>query len=112
MRAGFGSHNTSINRRCAIPVYEYQCEDCGRKFDIVATIGEKEAGLAPSCPKCGRQRCRQVFSRFTLLAGSKSESDDFGPDMPDDGADFDGGTDDADDLDSPEDLGAGSDDLD
>jgi putative FmdB family regulatory protein len=97
-----------------MPVYEYQCEECGRKFDIVASLGEKEAGLNPSCPKCGRLRCRQVFSRFTLLTGSKSESDDFGddagaggPGLPDmDGMDDDlGGDDGVDSLGDDDDFG-------
>ena len=50
-----------------MPVYEFQCQDCGKKFEIVATLAEKEVGLDPACPKCGRKRARQVFSRFTLL---------------------------------------------
>jgi len=58
-----------------MPVYEFQCQDCGKKFEIVATLAEKEAGLDPSCPKCGRMRARQVFSRFTLLTGSKTDED-------------------------------------
>ncbi len=60
-----------------MPVYEFQCQDCGKKFEIVATLAEKEAGLNPACPSCGRKRARQVFSRFTLLTGSKTESDEF-----------------------------------
>jgi putative FmdB family regulatory protein len=68
-----------------MPVYEFQCQDCGKKFEIVATLAEKEAGLNPVCPKCGRKRARQVFSRFTLLTGSKTDDgfddglDDMGP---------------------------------
>ncbi len=68
-----------------MPVYEYQCQDCGKKFEIVATLAEKEAGLDPACPKCGRKRARQVFSRFTLLTGSKTDNyfddglEDMGP---------------------------------
>ena len=95
-----------------MPVYEFQCQDCGKKFEIVATLAEKEAGLDPTCPKCGRKRARQVFSRFTLLAGSKTDGDfddgldDMGP--GDDGAGLpDGmGMDDLDDLgsDDPGDL--------
>jgi len=60
-----------------VPVYEHECEVCGRKFDVIATLAEKEAGLKPACPKCGSKRVRQVFGRFTLLTSSKSESDDF-----------------------------------
>lgn len=87
-----------------MPVYEFQCQDCGKKFEIVATLAEKEAGLDPACPKCGRLRARQVFSRFTLLTGSKTEEDlDGGPDDMGAGDDLDGlsdeaGTDDLDDL--------------
>lgn len=62
-----------------MPIYEYQCENCGKKFDVMATLTEKEAGLNPVCPKCGSQRARQVLGRFTLLTSSKA-SDDFGAD--------------------------------
>ena len=80
-----GTDYTGFDWRCLIPVYEFQCQDCGKKFEVVATLAEKEAGLDPACPKCGRVRARQVFSRFTLLTGSKTEddfdegSDDMGP---------------------------------
>ena len=105
LSAGFGSNYTSIDWRCQIPVYEFQCQDCGKKFEIVATLAEKAAGLDPACPKCGRRRARQVFSRFTLLAGSKTESDDFddgldetGPESGGAGLPDDTGMDDLDDL--------------
>jgi putative FmdB family regulatory protein len=68
-----------------MPVYEYQCESCSKKFDIIATLAEKEAGLNPQCPKCGAARARQVLGRFTLLTGSKSEDDfDAGDEAGDD----------------------------
>jgi putative FmdB family regulatory protein len=66
-----------------MPVYEFQCQDCGKKFETVATLAEKEAGLDPACPKCGRKRARQVFSRFTLLTGSKTDGDQFGEGLDD-----------------------------
>jgi len=104
LSAGFGNHYTTVDWRSTMPVYEFQCQDCGKKFEIVATLAEKEAGLDPACPKCGRLRARQVFSRFTLLTGSKTE-EDFGEGSDDMGAgdDLDGlsdeaGTDDLDDL--------------
>ena len=90
-----------------MPVYEFQCQDCGKKFETVATLAEKEAGLDPACPKCGRHRARQVFSRFTLLAGSKTEEDfDDGLDDTGPGADDAGLPDDMD-MDNPDDLGSG-----
>lgn len=96
-----------------MPVYEYQCESCGKKFDLLATLAEKEAGLAPVCPKCGAKRARQVFGRFTLLASSKSSD---GGDLGDEDAGGDvpgGGMDEFDDCDPDElDTLEGSGDLD
>ncbi len=82
-----------------MPVYEFLCEGCGRHFDVVATLAEFDAGLAPVCPKCRGRKCRQVIGPPTLLTGSKSESDlddEFGDDSFDDesGLDDDYGTDD------------------
>ena len=70
----------------------------------MATLAEKEVGLDPACPKCGRMRARQVFSRFTLLTGSKTDEDfDEGPEDMGAGGDLGGLPDDAgmDDLDDP-----------
>jgi putative FmdB family regulatory protein len=96
-----------------VPVYEFQCQDCGKKFETVATLAEKEAGLDPVCPKCGRRRARQVFGRFTLIAGSKTEEDfDDGLDEMGSG-DEDAGLPDDMDMDGLDDLGeGGSDDFD
>lgn len=58
-----------------MPVYEFRCEDCGRRFELVATLAEKEAGLDPECPKCAGADCRQVFSRVNVMTSSKSDSD-------------------------------------
>ena len=94
-----------------MPVYEFECEDCGRKFDIVATLTEKEAGLKPACPKCGCKKTRQVLGRFTLLTSSKSDVDDFdSEDFGDAAAGPDTGLGDDEGLDEL--GGAGSDDMD
>ncbi|MBM3314537.1 zinc ribbon domain-containing protein [candidate division WOR-3 bacterium] len=74
-----------------MPVYEYKCEDCGRGFDLVASIVEKESGLSPACPRCNGMRVRQVFGRFTILSGSKTDSDDFAAGDEDEGMDDYGG---------------------
>ncbi len=78
-----------------MPVYEFSCDDCGKKFDIVATLAEKEAGLHPLCPYCGSMKIHQVFGRFTVMGSSKTDMDfdesdfggeDYGEDL---GGDFD-----------------------
>jgi len=88
-----------------LPLYEYRCEDCGKKSDVLASIAEKEAGLHPVCPKCGSKDCRQVFGRVTVLTSSKSG--EFDDDMPDDPGD----TDDLG-MDEMADSDSGADDLD
>ena len=73
----------------------------------MATLAEKEVGLDPACPKCGRMRARQVFSRFTLLTGSKTDEDfDEGHDDMGAGDDLGGLPDDAG-MDDLDDLGPG-----
>ncbi|MFO7676606.1 MAG: zinc ribbon domain-containing protein [bacterium] len=97
-----------------MPVYEFKCEECGRRFDLVASLAEKESGLKPECPKCGSANCTQVFGRVNIVTTSKSDrdfdndfgaGDDFGggddAGLPDDGLGDDGfgGDSDLDDLD-------------
>ena len=73
----------------------------------MATLAEKEVGLDPACPKCGRTRARQVFSRFTLLTGSKTE-DDFDEGADDMGAGDDlGGLPDEAGMEGLDDMGPG-----
>ncbi len=32
-----------------MPIYEYQCEECGEIFEVFQSVGED---LKPKCPKC------------------------------------------------------------
>ncbi len=52
-----------------MPLYEYRCEDCGRRFEILQRMGEGAEGLA--CPHCGSGRVAKQFSTFAA-AGAKS----------------------------------------
>ena len=54
-----------------MPTYEYVCTECQNKFDVFATLSEKEKGLRPECPKCQSQKTNQVFSSFTVIGGIK-----------------------------------------
>ena len=55
-----------------MPIYEYQCESCGRvlNFLVRSTAGHKP----PACPKCGHARMERVLSRFAPLKGGKKSS--------------------------------------
>ncbi len=92
-----------------MPVYEFRCDTCEKKFDVVATLKEKEAGLKPVCPNCGSSLVRQVFSRFTVIGGSKNDidtdlenldSEDYGDTALDEDFDSDGLSDEGEDIDN------------
>lgn len=44
--------------------YSYKCSDCSNKFDIEATIEEKEMNSKEKfvCPKCKSSKIKQEFS--------------------------------------------------
>jgi putative FmdB family regulatory protein len=75
-----------------MPVYEYQCEECGRKFELVASFAEYDDGLEPVCPKCASKLAQRIIGRPMIVTTSKSESDDFGDDNLGDSGEDDYGT--------------------
>ncbi len=53
-----------------MPIYEYQCQQCGRRFTVfLLNIVDREE---PRCPRCGTTDVRKRFSRVALL---RSEED-------------------------------------
>ncbi len=55
-----------------MPTYEYVCIDCKNKFDVFATLSQKEKGLRPRCPKCQGTNTVQVFGSIMFATGSSS----------------------------------------
>ncbi len=52
-----------------MPIYEYRCQDCGRKVSVlVARMGQE----AEQCPRCGSPKLLRLYSRFAL---ARSEED-------------------------------------
>jgi putative FmdB family regulatory protein len=41
-----------------MPIYEFECEECGNRFDEL--LGSAED--APACPRCGSHRARRRLS--------------------------------------------------
>lgn len=90
-------------------VYEFRCGRCGRRFDVYATLAEKEAGLAPACPRCGSTEVERVFGRvFLLRSGGESAPGAGSAGGEADGEAFSGG----DDFDSGDGWEPGEEDLD
>ncbi|HUK13396.1 MAG TPA: zinc ribbon domain-containing protein [Thermoanaerobaculaceae bacterium] len=52
-----------------MPLYEYSCRDCGRRFEVLQRVGADAAGLA--CPACGGA---QVTKQLSTFASSVSSS--------------------------------------
>jgi len=45
-----------------MPLYEYECQRCGRLFDVRRGIDDTQAQI--ECPTCGDGDVKRVFSRF------------------------------------------------
>jgi putative FmdB family regulatory protein len=44
-----------------MPVYEYDCEECGRRFDLLVQRKDEEV----RCSDCGGERVKKRFSVFS-----------------------------------------------
>lgn len=51
-----------------MPLYEYRCEACGHRFEILQRMGEGAAGL--ECPECGERRAEKQLSTFAAAVSS------------------------------------------
>ena len=53
-----------------MPRYEFKCGGCGHKFEVEATLKEKEKGLKNKCPACGSPKTERLFSSFSTVTKS------------------------------------------
>jgi putative FmdB family regulatory protein len=51
-----------------MPIYEYNCNDCGRDFDLLV-IRHSEAD-SQECPHCGSQQVTRKMSSFASVGSS------------------------------------------
>ncbi len=42
-----------------MPIYEYQCEQCGNRFEKFCRFGDEKTG---KCPKCGAENPKRIIS--------------------------------------------------
>ncbi|MGQ9918520.1 MAG: FmdB family zinc ribbon protein [Bryobacteraceae bacterium] len=50
-----------------MPVYEYRCGQCGREFEIRASMAEYSQGLEAVCPSCGSKDVERLISVAAIL---------------------------------------------
>lgn len=62
-----------------MPIYEYQCKDCGEKFDKLVRNMNDVPKVA--CPKCGSAQTARALSVFAVASEGASKSS-AAPDMP------------------------------
>jgi putative FmdB family regulatory protein len=62
-----------------MPLFEYECQGCGNKFEVLVGVGQgpqrgSGAGVPedPQCPKCGGGRVEKCLSVFAVSVKSGS----------------------------------------
>jgi len=51
-----------------MPLYEYACRSCGRRFEVLQRVGEGSADVR--CPACGAADVAKQFSTFASSVGN------------------------------------------
>ena len=51
-----------------MPIYEYECEKCGQKFEMRRSIADSDREIR--CPNCGETAPRRIFSTFGTTSSS------------------------------------------
>jgi putative FmdB family regulatory protein len=57
--------------RVLMPVYEFQCSACGKKFQVVESIKDHDPKKT-KCTKCGSSRVERVWSQIHVVTSKKS----------------------------------------
>jgi putative FmdB family regulatory protein len=55
-----------------MPIYEYRCESCSGKFEVLTRFAERDT--AQICPSCESTKTRVMVSSFAMAGGSESSS--------------------------------------
>jgi putative FmdB family regulatory protein len=55
-----------------MPIYEYQCQECGAVSELLLVGGERETDI--HCGQCGSQRVSRILSVASLLTKKVSGS--------------------------------------
>ena len=58
-----------------MPIYEYRCDECGkRSSSLLASFSTPD----PVCPHCGKPALRRLVSTFATVSSGDDGGDDFG----------------------------------
>ena len=56
-----------------MPLYEYECGDCGQRFERLVSLSEARGGV--KCPECGSKSVRKLMSVFATGGGESGASE-------------------------------------
>ena len=51
-----------------MPIYEYRCEACEGRFEVLTSFAERDQGQA--CPSCESTQTRVLVSSFAPIGGA------------------------------------------
>lgn len=54
-----------------MPLFEYECQDCTHRFEVLASASGKKAKV---CPKCGSKRTVKQLSAFSAASAHPTSS--------------------------------------
>jgi putative FmdB family regulatory protein len=61
----------SVGKDPFMPMYDYQCLECGKESLIAITLKEHESGQA-TCPACSSKKLKQQITSFIARTTKKS----------------------------------------
>jgi putative FmdB family regulatory protein len=74
-----------------VPIYEYRCEECGKRSSALL---RSFSSPDPVCPHCGKPELRRLVSTFATVHSGDDGGEDFGGGEDDSGGgDFGDGDD-------------------
>jgi len=53
-----------------MPIYEYECQDCGHSFELIRRMGDADKAIA--CEKCKSDKTTRQLSVFNACSGGKA----------------------------------------
>lgn len=68
-----------------MPIYEYRCQDCGRRVSVFYRTFSEVEEQKPSCPRCKSANLTRLVSRVRVIRSEESRLEDMADfnDLPD-----------------------------
>lgn len=55
-----------------MPVYDFRCEACHKKFSLTLTVDARTRGAGLKCPKCASRKVEQLYTAVYAVTSRKS----------------------------------------